>query len=76
MSENLINQSSGSKYKDIYTDYWLSLNEHYDYEERVRAYFIDASLKQYKKTNPNKINILDLGCGRGWLAPIISEFGS
>lgn len=76
MSENLINQASGVKYRDIYTDYWLSLNEHHDYEEQVQAYFIDDSLRRYKKINQNNLDILDLGCGRGWLAPIISEFGS
>ena len=76
MSENLTNQSSGAKYRDIYTEYWLSLNEHRDYEEQVRAYFIDESLKEYKKINHNRIDILDLGCGRGWLAPIISKYGS
>lgn len=57
-----------------YDQLWPSLGRKLHYTEINRARFIVDSLQEY--IGQGKIQILDFGCGRGWMAPFLDPFGS
>jgi len=59
---------------DYYDQLWPSLGRKLDYTEINRVRFIVDSLQEY--IGHGKTQILDFGCGRGWMAPFLSPFGS
>jgi SAM-dependent methyltransferase len=44
-------------------------------EETLRWQIIEKFIEQIKNSNKSKLNILDLGCGRGWLTNLLSNYG-
>jgi len=46
-----------------------------DYTERYRVEFIVECLKAIAAKHRGRLDILDLGCGTGWMAPFLSPYG-
>jgi 2-polyprenyl-3-methyl-5-hydroxy-6-metoxy-1,4-benzoquinol methylase len=59
---------------DYYDKLWPSLGRNLNYTEINRIKFIVDSLREY--LGEGNFQILDLGCGRGWMAPFLSPFGT
>jgi 2-polyprenyl-3-methyl-5-hydroxy-6-metoxy-1,4-benzoquinol methylase len=57
-----------------YDQLWPTLGRKLDYTEVNRARFIVDSLQEY--LGQGNLQILDFGCGRGWLAPFLAPFGT
>jgi 2-polyprenyl-3-methyl-5-hydroxy-6-metoxy-1,4-benzoquinol methylase len=75
-----INKKNESEfYTKFFTEvpYWNSPTP--NYEESLRWEIIKSFLGEINKHNDftsTKPNILDLGCGRGWLSKLLSEYGT
>lgn len=74
MGYDLDNQICAAQHKDFYDRFWSSVGTKTDYEELLRVYFIRDSIKRF--TRGSRLKILDLGCGRGWMAPYLQPLGS
>ena len=67
------NNASASVTAQFYESFWAGAPKEADGEERMRMTFIVQSLKDF--AGGKDLEILDLGCGRGWLAPFLSPHG-
>jgi len=74
MFDSEINPTSAARSAGFYDDFWLNFSRQPASDELTRALFIRDSIAELvAKTG---LEILDLGCGRGWMAPFLSPFGS
>jgi 2-polyprenyl-3-methyl-5-hydroxy-6-metoxy-1,4-benzoquinol methylase len=62
--------SNNSKYYDVF---WQDLGRDLHYTEVMRGKFIVNSFQEF--VGGTEKQILDLGCGRGWMATFLSPFG-
>jgi 2-polyprenyl-3-methyl-5-hydroxy-6-metoxy-1,4-benzoquinol methylase len=77
MSAPLTNARNAARTAAYYEQVWPQLGTKLDYTERNRAAFlVDALRELVLPTARTPLEILDLGCGRGWLAPFLSPFGT
>jgi 2-polyprenyl-3-methyl-5-hydroxy-6-metoxy-1,4-benzoquinol methylase len=67
------NRESAASNTRYYDALWRRLGRHLHYTEVMRAKFLVESLQQNVGGIDNRI--LDLGCGRGWMATFLSPFG-
>ena len=74
MGDKPKNQISAAANSQFYDEYWTSMGNKLEFDELQRVWFITDSFIKY--TASNKLQILDMGCGRGWMAPYLSPFGS
>jgi 2-polyprenyl-3-methyl-5-hydroxy-6-metoxy-1,4-benzoquinol methylase len=58
---------------DFYNKFWQK-SDRLNYAEVYRIYFIVESIKEFIPAG--NLKILDYGCGRGWMAPYLAEFGN
>jgi SAM-dependent methyltransferase len=58
---------------DFYDRVWTKFGPELDYTEIARIDFITRSIRGISSSRT--LRILDLGCGRGWMAPFLSTFG-
>ena len=69
-----MNDSARNDYPaDFYDKFWRKNAAKLNYAEIFRVNFIINSLKKFVPSSD--IKILDYGCGRGWMAPFLSQFG-
>lgn len=62
--------------KEFYEHRWQSLGSTLNGEQRLRAGRICQIIETYVTKDEHKLSILDMGCGNGWLANILQEYGS
>ncbi|MBC5837056.1 class I SAM-dependent methyltransferase [Flavobacterium muglaense] len=70
------NQKETEFYKKMFVEnsYWNSTEP--NEEEKIRWKIIETFLKTMEfKKGFNNFSILDLGCGRGWLTNLLSDYG-
>lgn len=70
-------QKETEYYKKLFieTPYWNGTNP--NEEERIRWEIIETFIKSISlEKNIGSYNILDLGCGRGWLSNLLSSYGN
>ena len=67
------NNATGSHTAQFYEGWWAGFSKEPNGEERMRMNFIVQTLDDLA-ANKN-LEILDMGCGRGWLAPFLSQYG-
>jgi len=68
------NNATASLTAQFYESWWPGFSKEPDGEERMRMTFIVDALNDFA---PDKnLEILDLGCGRGWLAPFLTKHGN
>src|SRR5947208_5927523 len=59
----------------FYDDFWEGYGHSpADDDERMRIEFVASVMRSV--IGRSDLNILDFGCGRGWMAPFLSPFGS
>ena len=59
---------------DFYDAYWSRQGGDLDYTQLMRVRFVCESIESFvDRANPD---ILDLGCGYGWMAPFLQRLGS
>ena len=63
-----------AKQREYYDKFWNSKNG-LCIDEKCRADFVISNVKKIKRKVSKDLKILDLGCGRGWLTNILSEYG-
>ncbi len=68
------NNATASLTTQFYESWWPGFSKEPDGEERMRMSFIVDALNDFA-ANKN-LELLDLGCGRGWLAPFLSKYGN
>jgi len=68
------NNATASLTAQFYESWWPGFSKEPDGEERMRMSFIVDALNDFA-ANKN-LELLDLGCGRGWLAPFLSKYGN
>jgi 2-polyprenyl-3-methyl-5-hydroxy-6-metoxy-1,4-benzoquinol methylase len=73
MPENRTNPQTAAVNTSYYDQLWRTLGQHLHYTELMRAEFIANAIRQYVD-GPDR-EILDLGCGRGWMASVLSPLG-
>lgn len=72
------NSQEASKHGEYYDKVWERLSQEYlrlQGYSKIRVEFIDYVISKYVSVEPN-FNILDLGCGNGWLTAILSKYGN
>lgn len=62
------------KHADFYKEFWAKAGTNLTPDEELRIRFIVASLEKHLSSYKDA-RILDLGCGRGWMAPFLSKYG-
>jgi 2-polyprenyl-3-methyl-5-hydroxy-6-metoxy-1,4-benzoquinol methylase len=72
--ESYANNANASLTAPFYESWWPGFSKEPDGEERMRMSFIVEALKDF--AGEKNLEILDLGCGRGWLAPFLSGHGN
>ncbi|MCC6126725.1 MAG: methyltransferase domain-containing protein [Pirellulales bacterium] len=68
------NPQSAAGNSNFYDGFWRDLGRNLHYTELMRAEFLVESLREFVGGTENRI--LDLGCGRGWMAEFLSPFGN
>src|SRR5258708_27501592 len=68
------NNATASLTAQFYESWWPGFSREPDGEERMRMNFIVDALNDFAADK--NLQILDLGCGRGWLAPFLSKHGN
>jgi 2-polyprenyl-3-methyl-5-hydroxy-6-metoxy-1,4-benzoquinol methylase len=68
------NNASASLTAGFYESWWPGFSKEPDGEERMRMSFIVDALDEFAADK--SLEMLDLGCGRGWLAPFLSKHGN
>jgi 2-polyprenyl-3-methyl-5-hydroxy-6-metoxy-1,4-benzoquinol methylase len=68
------NNATASGTATFYESWWPGFAKEPDGEERIRMSFIVDALNDFAADK--NLEILDLGCGRGWLAPFLSRYGT
>jgi len=58
----------------FYDRVWSNTSTELDYTEVARITFIARGIRDIASSR--RLQILDLGCGRGWMAPFLSTFGT
>jgi len=74
MSHFSDNFHSAKKNAEFYDTFWQSFTDEIFSDEKKRVKAIIRLMKIFS-TNKNNTNILDSGCGRGWMAPFLSQYG-
>lgn len=75
MAEQTRNLTSAVKHSDFYDRFWPAIGREVGYhDELIRAYFIRDSIADF--VGRSGLKILDLGCGRGWMAPFLQSLGT
>jgi len=69
-----LNTKTGFDNADYYDQLWQSYGKNLRDDEIIRIQFIVDNLKKYIKSG--NLQILDLGCGRGWMTPFLAPFGT
>lgn len=78
--EDITNQIESDFYKEMFVKnpYWNKPTP--NAEENLRWNIIEDFVKYVKdnfyKSSPDNFDILDLGCGRGWLTFLLSKYGN
>jgi 2-polyprenyl-3-methyl-5-hydroxy-6-metoxy-1,4-benzoquinol methylase len=72
--ESYANNATASLTAPFYESWWPGFSKEPDGEESMRMSFIVEALKDF--AGEENLEILDLGCGRGWLAPFLSRHGN
>lgn len=62
--------------KQCYDTFWDTKKKSLCIDEKCREEFIISIFKKINRKEGKELNILDLGCGRGWLTNILSEYGN
>lgn len=65
---------SSEALKQFYDRYWIA-RKHLCIDEKCRKNFVISSVEKIKSED-RPMRTLDLGCGRGWLTEILSEYGN
>jgi len=73
MPENNVQQRSAVAKARFYDQHWLARGQNLHYTELMRAEFIVGGIREY--VGGAGCQILDLGCGRGWMAAVLSPLG-
>src|SRR5664279_4507974 len=73
MSRNTENQITAFQNAPFYDSFWRNWPAHPVGQEIDRLSFVERTLDELQVAGAN---ILDLGCGRGWIAPHVSRFGT
>jgi 2-polyprenyl-3-methyl-5-hydroxy-6-metoxy-1,4-benzoquinol methylase len=68
------NTAAAARNAGYYDAVWPKLGTHLDYTDRNRVRFIVEVLADLPPGHARRI--LDLGCGRGWMAPFLARFGA
>ncbi len=68
------NTATATGTSGYYDRLWAQHGVELGYIDRSRAEFVVAALREIRRDGG--LSILDLGCGRGWMAPFLSPFGS
>lgn len=58
----------------FYDKFWKGYGAEPEFDERVRMVAIERALSEFIREGHR--TILDLGCGRGWMAPYLTKWGS
>lgn len=74
MSNLIDNSLSAAKNSIFYDQFWKELSNTIAHDDLLRVSFLVDSIREF--TGRRDLQILDLGCGRGWMAPFLSQFGS
>lgn len=69
------NASTAQKHADFYKAFWEKSGTDITPDEAMRIRFIVSALERHIP-HQNETKILDLGCGRGWMAPFLSQYGT
>jgi 2-polyprenyl-3-methyl-5-hydroxy-6-metoxy-1,4-benzoquinol methylase len=65
--------SSPEMFEAYYDRLWMNLGAGLHYTEVMRVEFVVEQLRG--RVKGAKVKILDYGCGRGWMAPYLAQFG-
>jgi 2-polyprenyl-3-methyl-5-hydroxy-6-metoxy-1,4-benzoquinol methylase len=65
--------SSPEEHTGYYDALWTHLGAQLHYTELMRVEFVVGEL--CSRVSGGRIKILDYGCGRGWMAPYLAQFG-
>jgi len=68
------NTATATGTSSYYDRLWAQYGTDLGYIDRSRAEFVVAALREIPREHG--LSILDLGCGRGWMAPFLAPFGS
>jgi len=68
--------SESEFYTSLFTQDPSWSSPHPNYDEALRGGKLLAFLSQIVHTNPGPLRILDVGCGRGWLTHLASQYGT
>lgn len=68
------NTSSAEDAQTYYNEVWTTMSADLDYTQAFRARFIAEAIAELVPKSPRP-KILDVGCGRGWMAPFMSPLG-
>ena len=68
------NRIKATETAHFYELLWAKFKTRLTYAEVFRTHFIVDNIREFIQ-RPN-LKILDLGCGRGWMAPFLSSLGS
>ena len=74
MSESSENRSTARQSASYYDQLWSKASRELHYTEVDRAQFVVGSVRDFVRKDG--LQILDLGCGRGMMAPCLSPLGS
>ncbi len=78
-SQDIIqNSKTAQSHSEFYDEVWKTapqLPAQVESYSQIRMDFIDYVMRQYIKP-ASELNILDLGCGSGWLTAFVSKYGS
>lgn len=67
------NTDAAKRNSAFYDTFWNQFGTRPGMQERARMNLLTGGLREFWRGA--KANVLDLGCGRGWMSPYLSEFG-
>lgn len=68
------NAQSARNSADFYDKFWQYIPENFNDFDEMRAAFITSTIQDF--TSGAKLDLLDIGCGTGWLSCFIHQYGS
>ena len=57
----------------FYDNFWRKSGDKLNYAEMFRIHFITKNIKRF--AHSQSLKILDYGCGKGWMAPFLAQWG-